>query len=235
MSRKKNGNGHGGNNGVVKETFEPAARFDIASYYKVDLGDHRTQRKAFSLFKSVDYLFLIGPAGVGKSFVAAALGIREVAQNRAHSIVLTRPIVEAEESLGYLPGTFEEKVAPYMRPMYKQFKQIFTEKEVRKQFEKEYVEVWPVAYMRGETFSNSVCILDEAQNANYAQLKLYLTRMGRNSKMIITGDPEQADIRDSGLMDVIKRCKHRKSVGVVEFEPSDNVRHPSVEYMLEDL
>ncbi|MCL4163838.1 UNVERIFIED_CONTAM: hypothetical protein GTU68_038476, partial [Idotea baltica] len=192
--------------------------------------------KAFAKFKDVDYLFLIGPAGVGKSFLATALGVRDIVDHRAGRLVLTRPIKEAEESLGFLPGTFEEKVMPYLLPLYDQLYEVFDgEKKVRQQFEKDFVEIAPLAYMRGRTFSNAVCIFDEAQNATYKQLKMYLTRLGRNSKMIITGDPDQSDISDSGLIDIIEKCEHRGSVGVIEFENSDNVRHPAVEAMLEDL
>lgn len=237
MTRKKNGNGNGVHE--VQQGHEPPQEpqtllYDFKQYIKVDLKTD-AQRHAYGLYKKVDYLFLIGPAGVGKSFVATALAVREVANRRAGRIILTRPIQEAEESLGFLPGTFGEKIAPYIRPLRDQLYEIFTEGKVRKQFEQEFIETEPLAYMRGRTFANSVCILDEAQNCTDKQLKLYLTRLGNNAKMIITGDPAQIDIPNSGLMDVVNKCKHRGSVGIVEFENSDNVRHPSVEAMLEDL
>lgn len=220
---------------VKTECSDPSTHmYDYKNYCNINLKTEK-QRVAFSLFKNVDYLFLIGPAGVGKSFVAAALAIREVVNKRAGSIILTRPIVEAEESLGYLPGTFGEKISPYMRPILRQFREVFSEEEPRKQFEHRFTELLPLAYMRGETFNNAICILDEGQNANYRQFKMYLTRLGHNSKMIITGDPDQCDISNSGLMETIAKCSHRNSVGVVTFDNHDNVRHESVEYMLKDL
>ena len=232
--RKKPSNGAKEVNGTYEVT-EDQPQFNFKEYYNVELKN-KTQRRAFSTFKNVDYLFLIGPAGVGKSFLATALGVREIVNHRAGRLVLTRPIKEAEESLGYLPGTFEEKVMPYLMPLYDQLYEVFQcDKKVRTQFEKEFVEIAPLAYMRGRTFSNSICIFDEAQNANYKQLKMYLTRLGHQSKMIITGDPNQTDIQDSGLMEIIDRCRHRSSVGIIEFNNIDNVRHPSVEAMLEDL
>lgn len=224
----RNGNSFGG----VGES--QTYLYDFKAHFKVELKTDM-QKHAYGMLKRVDYLFLIGPAGVGKSFIATALGIRETVNMRAGRLVLTRPIQEAEESLGFLPGTFEEKVAPYLRPLHDQMFEIFDDAKVRKQFEKEFVEVAPLAYMRGRTFSNSVCILDEAQNCTYSQLKMYLTRLGHGGKMIITGDPAQLDIGNSGLLEIIDRCKHRSSVGVVEFKNEDNVRHPSVEAMLEDL
>lgn len=231
--RKKPSNGAKEVNGNYEVT-EDQPQFNYKEHYKVDLKN--AQRRAFATFKNVDYLFLIGPAGVGKSFLATALGVREIVNHRAGRLVLTRPIKEAEESLGYLPGTFEEKVMPYLMPLYDQLYEVFQcDKRIRQQFEKEFVEIAPLAYMRGRTFSNSICIFDEAQNANYKQLKMYLTRLGHQGKMIITGDPDQTDIQDSGLMEIIERCRHRSSVGVIEFENADNVRHPSVEAMLEDL
>lgn len=234
MVRKKPSNGAKEVNGNYEVT-EEQPQFDYKKHYNVELKN-KAQRSAFAKFKNVDYLFLIGPAGVGKSFLATALGVREIVNYRAGRLVLTRPIKEAEESLGYLPGTFEEKVMPYLMPLYDQLYEVFQcDKKIRTQFEKEYVEIAPLAYMRGRTFSNSVCIFDEAQNANYKQLKMYLTRLGHQSKMIITGDPAQTDIPDSGLMEIIDKCRHRGSVGVIEFENADNVRHASVEAMLEDL
>ena len=209
-------------------------RFDYKSHCKIETRTE-AQRSAMKLFHKSDYLFLIGPAGVGKSFIATSLAIKETINYNVGKIVLTRPVIEAEETLGFLPGTFEDKINPYLVPLYDQFDEVFDERSIAKQFEKQFVHIAPLAYMRGRTFNNSICILDEAQNCTYGQMKLYLTRLGKNSKMIITGDPNQCDVKNSGLMDVIDRCKHRSSVGVIIFENSDNVRHPAVENMLIDL
>lgn len=234
MGRHKSSNGAKEVNGTYEPT-EEQPQFNYKKYFNVDLKN-KAQRRAFSTFKNVDYLFLIGPAGVGKSFLATALGVREIVDHRAGRLVLTRPIKEAEESLGFLPGTFQEKVMPYLMPLYDQLYEVFQcEKKVQTQFERDFVEIAPLAYMRGRTFSNSICVFDEAQNATYDQLKMYLTRLGHGGKMIITGDPDQTDINNSGLMDIIERCEHRSSVGVIEFQNCDNVRHESVEAMLEDL
>lgn len=218
---------------------EQRSQFDFSSHYRFGPRNHK-QELALSILKKVDYLFLIGSAGSGKSCLATALAVREIAFGRADNMVITRPIVESGESLGYLPGGLDEKVAPYMVPINDQLHEIFDNKTARKTFSKERVRVAPLAYMRGRTFKNSICVFDEAQNATYTQLKMYLTRLGEGSKMIITGDPEQIDIdkisrNQSGLMDVINRCSHRPSVGVVKFTDEDNVRHPSVGWMLQDL
>jgi phosphate starvation-inducible PhoH-like protein len=195
---------------------------------------------AHRLFNSVDYLFLLGPAGVGKSYSAVSLSIQSILQNDLDRLVLTRPIIESGECLGFLPGSFDEKVAPYIMPIHDQFEQIFNDEISRKTFISKYMRVEPIAYMRGRTFNHSICIMDEAQNATYKQLKMYLTRLGVGSKMIITGDPDQVDIDSygnnrSGLMEIIEHCSHRSSVAVINFSNEDNVRHPSVEWMLEDL
>lgn len=221
----------------VPQQFEPIEKFQ----YKYTVNPkNRAQKLAHKLFNDVDYLFLLGPAGVGKSYSAVSLSIQRILQNGLSKLILTRPIIESGECLGFLPGSFDEKVAPYIMPIHDQFEQIFTDEASRKTFISSYMKVEPIAYMRGRTFNDSVCIMDEAQNATYKQLKMYLTRLGMGSKMIITGDPDQVDIdshgsNKSGLMEIIEHCRHRSSVAVVNFSNEDNVRHPSVEWMLEDL
>lgn len=185
---------------------------------------------AWKTFNHVDVLFLLGPAGVGKSFLAMSLAIREIEAERADRIAITRPIIESEESLGYLPGDMREKTDPYMMPLYDQVERI--RPKDHREFLRSYVSTSPLAYMRGRTFIDTVCIFDEAQNANIRQLKLYLSRLGEGSKMIITGDPTQADVRDSGLTETARLLRDVKGVGVVVFDPTDIVRHPVVEQML---
>lgn len=214
---------------------------EVKTQFKMEITyRNEPQKLAKRFFNKVDYLFLLGPAGVGKSYAAVALSINSVLQNDLSRLILTRPIIESGECLGFLPGTFDEKVAPYVMPIHDQLEEIIPDEMQRKTFIASYLKVEPLAYMRGRTFKNSMCILDEAQNATYKQLKMYLTRLGHGSKMIITGDPEQIDIGvggkyGSGLFDVIRKCKHRASVAVIYFDNADNVRHPSVECMLEDL
>lgn len=196
---------------------------------RVDLRTPQ-QITAWKTFNHVDVLFLLGPAGVGKSFLAMSLAIREIEAERADRIAITRPIIESEESLGYLPGDMREKTDPYMMPLYDQVERI--RPKDHREFLRSYVSTSPLAYMRGRTFIDTVCIFDEAQNANIRQLKLYLSRLGEGSKMIITGDPTQADVRDSGLTEAARLLRDVKGVGVVVFDPTDIVRHPVVEQML---
>lgn len=191
------------------------------------------QRHVYSMFPHVDVLFLLGPAGVGKSFLATALAIRQIEREQAERIIITRPIVESEESLGYLPGDLREKTDPYMAPLYDQIERL--KHDEAREFTRKYVTVSPLAYMRGRTFNDAVCIFDEAQNANIKQLKLHLTRLGEGGKIIITGDTTQSDIRDSGLAEVVDRLNNVPGVGIVRFEGADIVRHPVVERILERL
>lgn len=191
------------------------------------------QRKAWAMFRRVDVLFLLGPAGVGKSFLAMALAIDRVDEQEAEKILITRPIIESEESLGYLPGDIGEKTDPYMMPLYDQIRKL-KEKD-HKEFRRQYVETGPLAYMRGRTFENMVCILDEAQNCNYKQFRLYLSRLGRQGKIIVTGDPDQTDVRDSALAEVVHRLEGVQGIGIVRFDKQDIVRHPVVERILTHL
>lgn len=190
----------------------------------------KTQKHAWNLFNEVDVLFLLGPAGVGKTFLAMAMAIQQIDKELANKIFLTRPIIESEESLGYLPGDIKEKTNPYMLPLYDQIEAL--REQQAKEFTARYIRLAPLAYMRGRTFNHSVCIFDEAQNATAKQLKLLLSRLGSESKIIITGDPTQTDIRDSGLMHVVDQLDGLSRIGIVEFETSEIVRHPVVEQIL---
>jgi phosphate starvation-inducible PhoH-like protein len=193
-----------------------------------------TQQQAWEAYQENDVLFLAGPAGTGKTFLAVAFAIRDILKKQRQHIILTRPIVEAGESLGYLPGDFTEKVNPYMIPLYDCYHNLCPGATMKNKVIEQAFEVAPIAYMRGRTFNNSVCIFDEAQNATVAQLKLFLTRFGQNSKIIITGDPLQSDLRDrSGLSTVIDKLHDLPGVAIVEFSQSDVVRHPLVSSILE--
>jgi len=198
---------------------------------------NQAQRLAWEAFDKHDVLFLIGPAGCGKTMLACAFGISEVISKKKKKIVLTRPIVEAGESLGYLPGSFEEKVNPYMLPMYDSIDRCIGRDGPQREIISRSIEIAPVAYLRGRTFHDSVCIFDEAQNASMSQLKLFLTRFGANSKIIITGDPAQSDLglREQALMNVVKKLENLNGVGVIYFKPSSIVRHPLIASILEKL
>lgn len=187
------------------------------------------QRDAWDAIKSSDVTFLIGAAGSGKSHLAMGYSIGEVLAERRSKIVLTRPIVEAGERLGFLPGDFDEKVAPYMLPLMDCLSKIAGDsKSERRQIVNQAIEVAPLAYMRGRTFDDAVVVFDEAQNATYGQIKLALTRIGKNTKVIVTGDLEQTDLPDSGLSDVIDDLEGVPGISVIEFDTSDIVRHPVV-------
>lgn len=191
---------------------------------------------AWAAFQQHDVLFLTGPAGTGKSFLACAFAIEQILKKEKKKIVLTRPIVESGESLGFLPGEFEEKVHPYMMPMYDCIDKLAGREGPWRDKIDQSLEVAPIAYMRGRTFDDAVCIFDEAQNATLMQLKLFLTRFGENSKIIITGDPSQSDIgEDVALSNVMHRLMNVPGVGVVQFKTQQIVRHPLVSQIIESL
>jgi phosphate starvation-inducible PhoH-like protein len=193
------------------------------------------QRLAWAAFQQHDVIFMVGPAGTGKSHLSMAFAIHEILQGARKRIILTRPVVEAGEHLGYLPGTFEEKIMPYMYPLFDAVKKLVPNSP-QKETVGAAVEIAPIAYLRGRTFSNSIAIFDEAQNATKRQLKLFLTRLGDNSKIIVNGDPSQSDIGvDSGLMDVVHRLETVPGVGILTFKEDSIVRHPLVSAILEKL
>jgi phosphate starvation-inducible PhoH-like protein len=196
-----------------------------------------TQKLAWAGFQQNDILFLCGPAGVGKSYLAIAFAINEVLQKNKKRIILTRPIVESGESLGYLPGDFHEKVNPYMMPLYDCIKKLVGDNNPQRDIINAAIEVAPLAYLRGRTFDDAVCILDESQNCSMMQMKLFLTRFGEDSKIIITGDPTQSDLGGAqvALSDVIYRLENVPGIGIVKFDNESIVRHPLVGKILDRL
>lgn len=194
------------------------------------------QKAAWAAFQQHDVLFLLGPAGTGKTFLAVAFAIKQILAKEQNKVILTRPIVESGESLGYLPGTFEEKVNPYMMPMYDCMDKLIGREGPHREKIIQASEIAPIAYMRGRTFNNAICIFDEAQNATMAQLKLFMTRFGENSKIIITGDPKQSDIRGPvALADCVRRLNGVPGIGIIEFKASSIVRNPMIASILEKL
>lgn len=187
-----------------------------------------SQRKAKQLFGHSNILTLIGPAGCGKTWLSTALAINELYHGRVKKLIFTRPLVDAGEKLGFLPGEIANKTDPYMRPIFDQFDELIgNNHDFREHFNK-YIEVVPLAFTRGRTFKNSICVLDEAQNANYKQLKMFLTRFDENSKIVLNGDLSQIDIYDSGLECAISDLNGMDGFNVVYFDINDNVRHPIV-------
>ena len=181
-------------------------------------------------------VFGIGPAGTGKTYLAVAMGVALLKQRRVERIILSRPAVEAGERLGFLPGDLKEKVDPYMRPLYDALQDMLPEGKLQQRLETGQIEISPLAYMRGRTLSNAYVILDEAQNSTPSQMKMFLTRLGENSRMVITGDPTQSDLPPgvpSGLGDAVEKLRTLKAVSVVQFEKKDVVRHPLVGEIIE--
>lgn len=193
------------------------------------------QEEAYQLYKENDVLFLLGTAGTGKSLLASYFALQELISKRRQKIIMTRPIVEAGESLGYLPGSFLEKVHPYMLPLYDAIQKLIPEKNQCELILKNQVEIAPLAYLRGRTFVNSVCILDEAQNATFDQITMFLSRFDKGSKIVITGDPQQSDIRKSPLMEIMEALRDVEGIGVVQFDKSHICRHPLVGHILDKL
>ena len=189
------------------------------------------QKQYIETIKRHDVTFGIGPAGTGKTFLAVVMAIAALKRGEVKKIVLTRPAVEAGESLGFLPGDLKEKVDPYLRPVYDSLYAVFGLEHTNRLMERGVIEIAPLAYMRGRTLEESFVILDEAQNTTIAQMKMFLTRLGFNSKMIINGDVSQIDLPrgvTSGLIHAQKTLKHITKIGFVSFNATDVVRHPVV-------
>ena len=189
------------------------------------------QSAYISQIVSHDVTFGIGPAGTGKTYLAVAAAVDALERNEVRRIILTRPAVEAGEKLGFLPGDLSQKVDPYLRPLYDALFEMLGFEKVEKLIEKQIIEIAPLAYMRGRTLNDSFIILDEAQNTTVEQMKMFLTRIGFNSKAVITGDPSQIDLPrsiKSGLKQAIEVLKSVEVIGFTFFDPADVVRHPVV-------
>jgi phosphate starvation-inducible PhoH-like protein len=178
-----------------------------------------------------DMVFAIGPAGTGKTYTSVALAAKALRDKSVKRIVLTRPAVEAGESLGFLPGDLKEKLDPYLQPLYDALRDMIPHEKLEGFIEKKIIEVAPLAFMRGRTLDDAFVILDEAQNTTHSQMKMFLTRMGMNAKFIITGDPSQVDLppkQQSGLKEAMRILKDVKEIGFVHLTEEDVVRHPVV-------
>ncbi len=190
------------------------------------------------LVKSVetkDMVFAIGPAGTGKTYTSVALAARALKNKEVKRIILTRPAVEAGESLGFLPGDLKEKLDPYLQPLYDALRDMIPIEKLKEFIEKQVIEVAPLAFMRGRTLDDAFVILDEAQNTTHAQMKMFLTRMGMNAKFIITGDPSQVDLpmkQTSGLREAIRILKDVNEIAIVHLTEEDVVRHPVVKKVI---
>ena len=195
-------------------------------------------RKQAALIDSIyanDITFGLGPAGTGKTYIAVALALKMLLSHTVRKLILTRPVVEAGESLGFLPGDLVQKINPYLRPLFDIMETLLPADVLRGMEESNTIEVAPLAYMRGRTLHNAVVILDEAQNTTKDQMKMFLTRMGEGSKLIITGDPSQSDIRgrsESGLVHAVSLIRTIDGIGTVEFSADEVVRHSLVQKII---
>jgi phosphate starvation-inducible PhoH-like protein len=191
----------------------------------------RNQRVYLQAMQRHDIILAVGPAGTGKTYLAVAAALESLVAGHSSRIVLTRPAVEAGESLGYLPGTFKEKVDPYLRPLYDALFDMMPMERVQRLIEQEVIEVAPLAFMRGRTLSDSYIILDEAQNTTSTQMRMFLTRLGWNSKAIVTGDITQIDLaaaQTSGLIEAVERLNGVTGISIVHLTDADVVRPPLV-------
>ncbi len=193
------------------------------------------QRKLVESMSKNDMVFSIGPAGTGKTYVGVALAVQALKNKEVRRIILTRPAVEAGENLGFLPGDLKEKLDPYMQPLYDALRDMIPAEKLESYMEKGIIQIAPLAFMRGRTLDNAFVILDEGQNTTHAQMKMFLTRMGKNAKFMITGDPGQIDLPRrtiSGLKEVLLILKNVDGVGIIFLDDKDVIRHKLVKKVI---
>ncbi|MCU0240528.1 MAG: PhoH family protein, partial [Pyrinomonadaceae bacterium] len=213
----------------TKSRFNPSGKKTVAA-------KTANQRKYIEAIQDHDLTFGIGPAGTGKSFLAVALAVQALFEKKVDRIILTRPAVEAGEKLGYLPGDLQDKVDPYLRPLYDALFDLVDNEKVTKMLEKRIIEIAPLAFMRGRTLSSAFIILDEAQNTTGEQMKMFLTRIGFGSKVVVTGDKTQVDLprgQRSGLFEAEKVLQNIPEIEFVYFDKRDVVRHRLVQLIVE--
>ena len=192
---------------------------------------NENQRRYLELIERNPLVFGLGPAGTGKTYLAVSAAVNLLRRGEVRRLVITRPVVEAGEHLGFLPGDLQQKLNPYMRPIYDALFDLIDADDLARLEEAGVIEVAPLAYMRGRTLAQAFVILDEGQNTSLGQMKMFLTRMGEGSHVVVTGDPSQNDLppgRRSGLVDAVSRLRGHDQIGVQEFTPEDVVRHPLV-------
>ncbi|TPN83499.1 PhoH family protein [Aquimarina algicola] len=202
---------------------------------KVIKAQTANQRKLVESCNKNDMVFAIGPAGTGKTYTGVALAVRALKEKQVRRIILTRPAVEAGENLGFLPGDLKEKLDPYMQPLYDALRDMIPAEKLDSFIEKGIIQIAPMAFMRGRTLDNAFVILDEAQNTTHAQMKMFLTRMGKNAKFIITGDPGQIDLPrrvTSGLKEALLVLKNIQGIGMIYLDDKDVIRHRLVKKVI---
>ena len=194
------------------------------------------QAKMVHSFHDNDLTFALGPAGTGKTYIAIALAVAALKNRQAKKIILSRPAVEAGEKLGFLPGDMKDKIDPYLQPLYDALEDMLPAVKLKEYMENNVIQIAPLAFMRGRTLNDAIIILDEAQNTTKHQMKMFLTRLGMNAKMVITGDVTQIDLprhTQSGLLQALRILRGVKGIGVIEYEKKDIVRHPLVQRIVD--
>ena len=216
---------------IKKESNVKSFKQLIKTPRKSVIARSEKQSDYIKALKENDIVVSLGPAGTGKSFLAVSVGVTLLMEKKIDRVILSRPAVEAGEKLGFLPGDMKEKVDPYLRPLYDALYELFGAEKIDKKIESGEIEIAPLAFMRGRTLKNCFAILDEAQNATETQIKMFLTRIGENSKLVVNGDPSQIDLLNkshSGLIKSREILKDLKEIKVIEFDHNDVVRHPLV-------
>lgn len=214
-----------------QEKMSPDAPIVYGNDGKPIIARNKTQEQMVKAYFDNDLIFAVGPAGTGKTYVAIALAVRALKNRQIRRIILTRPAVEAGERLGFLPGDLKDKLDPYLQPLYDALGDMIPPKKLQDFMAEGTIQIAPLAYMRGRTLDKACVILDEAQNTNLGQLKMFLTRMGKDAKFIVTGDASQVDLphkEDSGLLKGIDLLKNIKGIATIRFKNEDIVRHPLV-------
>ena len=218
-------------NSEIKESNIKTFKQLIKTPKKSVIARSEKQSEYIKALKENDIIMSLGPAGTGKSFLAVSVAITLLMEKKIDRVILSRPAVEAGEKLGFLPGDMKEKVDPYLRPLYDALYELFGAEKIEKKIETGEIEIAPLAFMRGRTLKNCFAILDEAQNATETQIKMFLTRIGENSKLVVNGDPSQVDLinkSESGLVKSKNILKDLNEIKIIEFDHNDVVRHPLV-------
>ena len=221
--------------GVVKLPDLQTARIQISAKKPAIVPKTLQQKKYVESIKTHDLIFGVGPAGTGKTFLAMAMAVAALKNEEVTRIVLTRPAVEAGEALGFLPGDLQEKIFPYLRPLYDALNDMLETEEIQRYMDKGIIEIAPLAYMRGRTLSRSFIILDEAQNTTTEQMFMFLTRLGQDSKCVVTGDPSQVDLphsRKSGLTEAVQALHGAEGIAFTRFDEGDVIRHELVQRII---
>jgi len=217
--------------GIIRQDVTEPPTIMIRTRKKTIVPRSTTQTRYMHALASSDVIFALGPAGTGKTYVAVAQAVQMLIQGQVTRLILSRPAVEAGERLGFLPGDMKEKVDPYLRPLYDALYDMLPAEQVERRIARGEIEIAPIAFMRGRTLADAFIILDEAQNTTPAQMKMFLTRFGQNSRMVVCGDPRQVDLPDigkSGLADAVGRLEGVEGIATIRFSAADVVRHPIV-------